>query len=31
MLAEIIEKAAALKAGRGQKEVKKKIVGRSRK
>jgi bifunctional non-homologous end joining protein LigD len=30
MLAEIIERAAALKAGRGQKEVKKKIVGRSK-
>ncbi len=31
MLAEIIEKAAKLKAGRGQTEVKKKTVGRSRK
>jgi bifunctional non-homologous end joining protein LigD len=30
MLAEIIEKAAKLKAGRGQKEVKKKVVGRSK-
>jgi bifunctional non-homologous end joining protein LigD len=31
MLAEIVEKAAKLKADRGQKSVKKKIVGRSRK
>jgi bifunctional non-homologous end joining protein LigD len=31
MLAEIIEKAAKLKAGRGQTEVKKKVVGRSKK
>ena len=31
MLAQIIEKAAKLKAGRGQTEVKKKVVGRSKK
>jgi len=30
MLAEIVEKAAKLKAGRGQKTVKKKVVGRSK-
>jgi bifunctional non-homologous end joining protein LigD len=31
LLAEIVEKAATLKAARGQKTVKKKVVGRSRK
>ena len=30
MLAEIVEKAAKLKAGRGQKSVKKNVVGRSK-
>jgi hypothetical protein len=30
MLAQIIEKAAKLKAGRGEKEVKKKVAGRSK-
>jgi len=30
MLAEIVEKAAKLKASRGEKAVKKKVVGRSK-